>query len=127
MEDIDIVTAANTVSSVLTIITCSWLFIKYLTARKRNVGFTLIIILAFADTCYGLTSLFSDLFPDIAIGSVDLFQTFFFYSMHFSIIWSCAISYLVYRSLKDKNFESNTLILKALGIILLLSAGLVSL
>ncbi len=127
MEDIEIVTAVNALASALTILTCFWLFIKYLTARKKHVGFTLIFILALADACYGTTSLFSDLFPDTVIGSVDLFESLFFFSLHFSIIWSSAIAYLVYRSLKDRNFESNTLVLKTFGVILLLSSGLVAL
>jgi len=127
MEDLEIVAALNILFSALTILTCTWLFIKYLTARKKHVGFTLIFVLALADACYGIISLFSDIFPEIVIGSVDLFESLFFFSMHFSIIWSSAIAYLVYRSLKDKNFESNMLVLKTLGVILLLSSGLVGL
>ena len=90
------------------------------------MGFTLVIILAVADTCYSVTSFMSDLYPDLVLTYMDLFQTLFFFSMHFSIIWSCAIAYLVYRSLRDKNFESKMLVLKVLIFILSLSVGIVA-
>ncbi len=88
----------------LTCIACLVLIVQYIRFPKKNLGFSLITILAASDLIYASNTLVSIFNPSQSIMQISLAVMFF--SIYFSIAWAAAIAFLVYQSLADKNFDS---------------------
>jgi len=88
----------------LTVIACLFLIFKYIQQHKKNLGFSLITILAVSDLIYSINTLVSIFWNAESYGRIALGILFF--SIYFSIGWASAIAFLVYQSLADKNFDS---------------------
>jgi len=103
----------------LTGIASLWIFCKYLTARKKRIDFSMIIILAISDLIFSLVVLVDALYPNAL--TPHSFYAIFFAAMYFSIFWATAMAYLVFSSLKDRDFDSKKYFSKTLSIILIIS------
>jgi len=100
----------------LTCCSCLWFFSKYIRQRLKPVAFTMVLILALSDFIYSMTSLATLFFPNVQWAR--LYHNTFFISTHFSIFWASAMSFLVYRSVKGKDFNSNKLIIQTAIVVL---------
>ena len=88
----------------LTCIACTILIVQYIRYPKKNLGFSLITILAVSDLIYAINTLVSIFNPTQSLMRINL--AIMFFSIYFSIAWASAIAFLVYQSLADKNFDS---------------------
>jgi len=100
----------NLIPSSLTCFSCIWLFFNFFKQTTKSVDFTMISILAFSHFIYSLTSLIILFYPNAKMARV--YYNAYFISQHFSIFWASAMSFLVYRSVKGKDFNSIKLIVK---------------
>ena len=104
-------------TTILSTLSSLWIIFKYFQQPKNNIGLLLIFVLALSDLIFAfslLTIHFTDeetYFQDIP----------FFFSMQFSIMWSAAVSYIVYKSLQDTTFNIMRLFRIILALIILLS------
>lgn len=94
----------------LTVLSCLWLFFKYCKQTQKGTGFTLIVILTVSDLIFSLTSLGATIFPFVFMRYV--YQTLFYTTTYFSVLWASAMAFIVYKSLKEKDFDSRTIIFK---------------
>ena len=94
---------ARLIPSALSCLACLWLFLRYFIARSRSIGFTMIFVLAMSDFIFSASFLLTTLVEKI---DPQIYFPLFFVSIHFSIYWASGIAFLVYKSLKDVNFNS---------------------
>lgn len=105
------------IPSVLTILACPWLFVKYANQGWKRAGFSMIFILTLSDFLYSLTVLTSVLFPYAVMSNYYRFG--FYFGSYFSIYWASAIAFLVYKSLTSQNaINTKQLFIKTLLIVL---------
>lgn len=112
-----------TPSATLTCVACSYIFVKYFQQRRKSLGLTLIFILALSDFIFCLNQVLSYYFGEFFAGQTNLYVILYFGCMHFSIGWASTISFLVYKSLLGRNFETNSVVLKFFFLILTISAA----
>ena len=110
-------------SAIITCMACFYIFIKYFQQPKKSLGLTLIFILTLSDFIFSLNQLLSYYFADFFATKTNLYIILYFGCMHFSIGWASAISFLVYKSLLGRNFETSAVIIKAFLIIFGLSVA----
>jgi len=96
----------------LTCIACGILVIQYIRFPKKNLGFSLIAILAVSDLIYASNTLVSIFNPPQSLMKITL--AIMLFSIYFSIAWASAIAFLVYQSLADKNFDSKKQFIRVL-------------
>jgi len=105
----------------LSCLACVWIFYRYIITLKKTIGLTMILILAISDFTFDLGLILFKLLEK-TFSSLD----FYFYMiipLYFSIFWASAMSFLVFMSLKDKDFESKKTLLITFFIVLLLTIG----
>jgi len=88
-------------ASSLSILGCLWIIFKYFQQPKNNIGLLLIFVLAISDLIFSLSILIQDIMNTIS----PIFDVLFSFTMYFSILWASAVSYIVYKSLKDLDFN----------------------
>jgi len=114
----------ESIPACLSCIACIWLITKLLIKKKRSIGIFLILVLAVSDFIFALNDILSYFFPSFFILEANnVYDFVYFSSMYFSIWWASAISFLVYKSLRDKDFDSKSPFLKMLIPILILSCS----
>jgi len=94
---------ARLVPSGLSCLACLWLFLRYFIARNRSIGFSMVFVLAMADFIFSASFILITFEENI---SPQIYFAIFFVSIHFSIYWASGIAILVYKSLKDVDFNS---------------------
>jgi len=95
---------SNLLPGALTCLSCLWFFFKYFFQTNKNIGFSLIFVLTLSDFFFSLTVIISLFFPYSHLGGI--YHVAIFISLQFSIFWASAMSYLVYKSLKNKDFNT---------------------
>ena len=96
-----------------------WILYRYITALKKTVGLTMILILASSDFTFDLGLLLFKIMGD-TFSSMNFYQLMII-PLYFTIFWATAMSFLVYKSLRDKDFESKKTLLITFLVILLLT------
>lgn len=90
----------------LSCLACLWVFWKVFRQRRKSLGMLLILVLAISDFIFALNYILSDFFPAFFILEADYIYDFvYFFTMYFSVWWASAISFLVYKSLREKDFD----------------------
>ena len=105
----------------LSCLACIWIFYRYIITLKKTVGLTMILILAISDFAFDLGLILFKFFEK-SFSNFD----FYFYMiipLYFSIFWASAMSFLVFMSLRDKDFESKKTLLVTFFIVLFLTIG----
>jgi len=113
-ETDDILTA---ITPVLTSGSCLWMFYKYFSQfhiNKKNTGFSLIIILILSDFIFSLNLLFFIINPSFMGAFMSFAVALYFFTLYFSVIWASAISFLVYKTLQNMNYDSRQRLAKTL-------------
>ena len=100
----------------LTVLSCLWLFFKYCKQTQKGTGFTLITILTVSDFLFSLTSLCATAFPLVSMRYV--YQTLFYTTTYFSVLWASAMAFIVYKSLKEREFNTQAVVFKGALMIL---------
>jgi len=100
----------------LTVLSCLWLFFKYCKQTQNGTGFTLIVILTVSDFIFSLTSLCATLFPFVSMRYI--YQTLFYTTTYFSVLWASAMAFFVYKSLKEREFDSQPIVFKGASLVL---------
>ena len=95
----------------LTCISCLWLFFKFFFEKRKTIAFSLIFILALSDFIFSLTGIISHFFPLTILSQT--YRIALFLTSHFSIFWVSAISFVVYKSLKERDLNSKALVMKS--------------
>lgn len=95
---------SSVIPSALTCLGCLWLLISFTFLSRKIIGHYMIALLAISDLMFGVDMLAATFKPIIQTESAFIYTSFF--SMYFSVIWASGISVLVYRSLKNENFNS---------------------
>ena len=114
----------ESIPAFLSCIACLWLFTKLVFHKKKSLGILLILVLAISDFIFALNNLLSCFFPDfLIIETNNAYDFIYFSSIYFSTWWASTISFLVYKSLRDKDFNSKRPFLKMLIPILFLSCS----
>ena len=111
----------STPSALLTCVACSYIFVKYFQQHRKSLGLTLIFILALSDFLFCLNLILSNHFGAFFTEKTNLYVLLYFGCMHFSIGWASTISFLVYKSLLGRNFETSSIVLKFFLLILTLA------
>jgi len=109
-------------SAIITCLACFYVFIKYFRQPRRSLGLTLILILTISDFIFSLNQVLSYCFADFFSTKTNLYIILYFGCMHFSILWASVVSFMVYKSLLGRNFETTRVIIKAFLIIFIISA-----
>ena len=104
----------------LTIFSCLWLFFKYFMQKRKNMAFSLVVILALSDFLFSLIGVMTTFFPLTHLSG--FYHITLFLTSYFSIFWASAISYIVYKSLKERDFNSSALVMKNGVLILIVSS-----
>jgi len=89
------------IPSLLTVITCPWLFFRYAQKGWRRVGFSMIFVLTLSDFLYSSTVLVTIFYPYIDMS--PYYRLSFYFCSNFSIYWASAIAFLVYKTLISKD------------------------
>ena len=105
-------------TTILSSLSCLWIIFKYLQQPKNNIGLLLIFVLAISDLLFACSILALHIWDF----ETTLQYEIFFFSMQFSILWAAAVSFLVYKSLKDTTINIMRLFRRILVIVTLLSA-----
>lgn len=111
--DIDLYTSA------LSSLSCFWIIFKYFQQPKDNIGHLLIFVLAISDLLFAISILTLHFVEE----ETTLQDAIFFFSMQFSIMWAAAVSYIVYKSLRDTTLNTMRLFKRILALLLLLSSA----
>jgi len=112
-----------TPSAMLTCVACSYIFVKYFQQHRKSLGLTLIFILALSDFLFCLNQVIGHYFGRLMAEDTNLYVIIYFGCMHFSIGWASTISFLVYKSLLGRNFETTSVVVKFFFLILAISAA----
>jgi len=115
--DIDLCTTA------LSSLSCLWIIFKYFQQPKDNIGLLLIFVLAISDLLFACSILTLHFIEE----ETTIQDAIFFFSMQFSIMWASAVSYIVYRSLRDTTLNVMRLFRRILAALLLLSSAITTL
>ncbi len=108
------------IPSLLTVITCPWLFFRFAQKGWRRVGFSMIFVLTLSDFLYSSTVLATIFYPYVDMSSY--YRLSFYFCSNFSIYWASAIAFLVYKTLKSKDTPNiKKLFIKTLLIALTIS------
>ncbi len=110
----------------ISIVCCLWYFVAYFRKRNPPIQLTFILILLISDLLFNLNLLFENLFPDFVWRFFDIHVFSTTFAVMFSIIWSTTISYIVYKSFLEYDFQPQKVFWKALAIILILVIFLLS-
>jgi len=108
-------------ATILTLISCVWLFFRYIRQAQKTIGFSMIVILGISDFMMSIL-LFA---TEVTITSLDFFLYYIalYLTMYFSIFWASTMSIIVYRSLQEKDFESKDKLVKVILTVLVPSIG----
>ena len=123
----DLIKNLNLISipAILSCLACLWIFLKVFAQRKTSLGTLLILVLAISDFIFGLNNILSYFFPDFFILEADdVYDFVYFFAMYFSVWWASAISFLVYKSLREKDFDFKCSFFKMLIPIFVLSCSI---
>ncbi len=110
-----------TLPSALICMLCLYIFIRASCLKKMTMSFTIIIILAISSMILNLLVLFEDFFTENEV-PLWIYDTFFYFSIFFTINWAASISYLVYKSLDDINFAQSFTLKGTLLVVTVISA-----
>jgi len=114
MPDLNIRIFPYTITAFISCCACVWVFYIYLTQLRKTIGFSLIIILAISDFLYSINLTLNNFFPTLKLFGFYVFTPVFFFTIFFSIIWTSAISFLVYKSLGNSSSNMSKLFVKTL-------------
>jgi len=98
-----------------------WIAYRYINAVNKTVGLTMILILAISDFFFDLGLLIFKILDDTF--TYLNFYKLIIIPLYFAIFWATAMSFLVYMSLQNKDFESKKTLLLTFFITLLLTVA----
>lgn len=109
-------------TTVLSILSCFWIFFKYFQQPKNNIGLLLIFVLAIADLVFAC-SILSLRFSE----ETNIHDLVIFFSMQFSVMWASAVAFIVYKSLQDITLKKMRLFQTTLWTVIFLSSAVTTL
>jgi hypothetical protein len=80
------------------------------TNKQKNIGFTLILILSISDFTLSAVGIISGVFSKVSLRYI--YQTLFYLTIHFSILWAATMAFIVYKSLRDREAYVKSFCLK---------------
>jgi len=100
----------------LTWIACIWLFYLYFQAKERTLGLKMIYILGVSDFLFSTSVIIMKTVQSPPLAK--LIACFFYGGLYFSVTWASAMSFIVFKSLKNQAANPEILFKRTLGIIL---------
>lgn len=118
MLNLDIHIYPYSITAFISCCACVWVFFRYLIQIKKTIGFSMILVLAISDFVYSINVIVNNLFP---AWTLSFYNPVFFFAIFFSIMWTSAISLLVYKSLANNSSNMKKLFAKTLITVLSIS------
>ncbi len=110
--------ACNLGPCILGLLANLWLFGRFLLPQPKTTGFLMVSILAVPNCIFNLLSIaniFTSYYFDVS------YYTVFLFSLTFSNFWASCMTYLIYKSIRNTEFDVRSNLCKALTTILLVS------